>query len=67
MVLVSGWLLALYRHKDILVNSSLKATNKLARAISKKSGERSRAILALLFVSSVIFTKIYNEVRLLHY
>ena len=49
---ISEWrLLALYRHKEILVNSSLKATKKkkLARAISKKSGERSRAILALLF------------------
>ena len=39
MVLVNGgFLLAQYRHKEILVNSSLKATKKkkkLARAISK--------------------------------
>ena len=28
-------LLALYRHKEILVNSSLKATKKMARVISK--------------------------------
>ena len=43
-------LLALYGLKGILVNSSLKVTKKekLARVISKISGERSRAILALL-------------------
>ena len=47
---ISEWrLLALYRHKEILVNSSLKATKKrIGKSNLKKSGERSRAILALL-------------------
>ena len=50
MVLVNGGFLHC-TDEEILVNSFQKATKKkLARAISKKkSGERSRAILALLF------------------
>ena len=48
MVLVNGGFLHC-TDKEILVNSSLKTTKKLAGAISKKSDERSRAILALLF------------------
>ena len=45
------WLLAQYKHIEILVNSSLKATKKKKIAYShlKNSGELSRAILALLF------------------
>ena len=46
--------LALYRQKEILQNSSSlkkkKKKKKLAVVLSKISGERSRAILALLFV-----------------
>ena len=46
-----GGLLALYRHKEILVNSSLKATKKKENGYDplKNSGEQSRAILCLLF------------------
>ena len=44
-------LLALYKHIEILVNSSLKAEKKKnGYGHLKNSGERSRAILALLFV-----------------
>ena len=47
---ISEWgLLALYRHKEILVNSSLKEEKKNGKGNLKSSGERSRAILALLF------------------
>ena len=47
---ISEWrLLALYRHEEILVSSSLKPTKKkTGKSNLKKSGERSRAILALL-------------------
>ena len=49
---ISEWgLLALYGHKGILVNS-LKATKKNGYGPLKNVGERSRAILALLFLTS---------------
>ena len=53
---ISEWrLLALYRHKEILVNSSLKATKKkIGKSNLKKSGERSRAILALLLYFDIV-------------
>ena len=35
MALVNGGLFALYGHKEILVNSSLKATKKIAMVLSK--------------------------------
>ena len=44
------------RHKDFLVNSSLKATKKIGWGNLKNSGERSRAILALLF--SILFGRL---------
>ena len=55
---ISEWrLLALYRHKEILLNSSLKATKKkIGKSHRKKSGEWSRAILALLFSIFVKFS-----------
>ena len=41
---------ALYGHKEILVNSSLKATKKIGHHGSLiNSGEQSRVIFALLF------------------
>ena len=48
MALANGGLLALYKHIEILVNSSLKATKKLAMVISKIQVSNP-AILALLF------------------
>ena len=50
---ISEWrLLVLYRHKEILVNSSLKATKKkIGQSNLKISGERSMAILALLILA----------------
>ena len=55
---ISEWrLLALYRHKEIPVNSSLKATKKIGWINLKKSGERSRAILALWFNNFNTFCK----------
>ena len=48
---ISEWgLLALYGHKEILVNSSLKVTEKIGYGHLKNSGERSRAIQGLLFL-----------------
>ena len=49
---VSEWgLLALYRHKEILLNSSRKATKKKnGLGNFENAGERSRAILALLLL-----------------
>ena len=54
MVFNEWKLLTLYRHKEILVNSSLKATKKKKKKKIgynniKNSGERSSVILALLF------------------
>ena len=57
---MSEWgLLALYGHKEIFVNSSLKATKKkkTGKGNLKNSGERSRAILALLFSVLIIKSK----------
>ena len=58
---ISEWrLLALYRHKEILVNSSLKVTQKKKKigwGNLKKSGERSRAILALLLPFPTMFSR----------
>ena len=48
MVLVNGGFLHC-TDKEFLVNSSLKTTKKMCLEQSQKSGERSRAILALLF------------------
>ena len=61
---ISEWgLLALYRLKEILVNSSLKATKKKNH---KKSGEQSRAILTLLFYCFVYITCVSN-VHIVHF
>ena len=61
---ISKWgLLALYKHKEILVNSSLKATKQIGYGHLKNSGEQSRAILALLFKGSkyLLPSKILNS------
>ena len=46
---VNGGLLALYGHKEILQNSSLKPPKKIGQGPLKNSCDRSTAILALLF------------------
>ena len=59
MALVNGGYFALYGHKEILVNSSLKATKKNGYGHLKNSGERFRAILALLLVNVILMMTLY--------
>ena len=49
MVLVNGGFLHCTDIKEFFVNSSLKATKKKRLEQSQKTGEQSRAILAVLF------------------
>ena len=41
-------------NKEIIVNSSLKATKEIGYGYLKNSGERFRAILALLFIVVIV-------------
>ena len=41
-------------NKEIIVNSSLKATKEIGYGHLKNSGERFRAILALLFIVVIV-------------
>ena len=64
MALANGGLLALYKHIEILVNSSLRVTKKKGFGHLKNSGEQSRVILALLLLPFTVYRGNCNKIAI---